>query len=131
MLKEDYKEILRTTLKDSWGHYGFVRGKYIFQHDNDPKHTARPPQAYLKDSGIGVLPWPAQSPDLSPIERIWGHLKVQIGRREKRPTSVHELWEVIMEEWEKMPQPFIDNLYESMPKRVRAVVSAKEGHIEY
>ncbi|GFS67687.1 transposable element Tcb2 transposase [Trichonephila clavipes] len=45
----------------------------IFQHDNARSHTARVSQDCLRI--ITTIPWPARSPDLSPIEHIWDHLR--------------------------------------------------------
>lgn len=131
MKKEDYINILDTTLKESLEYYGYGQDDYIFQHDNDPKHKAKATQQYLDDQAIEVLPWPAQSADLNPIEHVWNYLKVQIGRREKRPTSVHELWLIVLEEWELIPTDYIQKLYESMPKRVEAVLKARGGNTKY
>lgn len=131
MKAADYIHILDTTLKESLEHYGYMSDDFIFQHDNDSKHAARVTQAYLGDQGIEVLPWPSQSPDLNPIEHIWDHLKVQIGLRERRPTSIHDLWEYVQEEWEKIPLEHIQRLYESMPSRVQAVIKAKGGQTRY
>ncbi|KAF9150503.1 hypothetical protein BGX20_005658, partial [Mortierella sp. AD010] len=54
------------TLED----YGYYPGDFIFQHDNDLKHTAESTRTYLEDSGIDVLPSPAQLADLNPIEYV-------------------------------------------------------------
>jgi hypothetical protein len=131
MNKDDYVEILTRDLIGSLEYYGYGKGSFIFQHDNDPKHTAGVTKSYLTGADIETLPWPSQSPDLNPIENIWNYLKVQIGSQERRPSSIHELWQVVLQEWEKVPLDLIKSLYESMPRRVEAVVRAKGGHTKY
>ncbi|GFS63853.1 transposable element Tcb2 transposase [Trichonephila clavipes] len=56
----------------------------VFAYNALP-HTARVSQDYLRT--VTTLPWPARSPDLSPIEHIWDHL----GRRVGHSTSLNEL----------------------------------------
>lgn len=51
----------------------------VFQHDNDPKHTSRMVKAYLLESSVAVLDWPAQSPDLNPIKKPMGPRPARIG----------------------------------------------------
>jgi len=131
MNAEDYIGILDTTLQESLEYYGYQPDSFVFQHDNDRKHISRRTQAYLRSKGIEVLSWPARSPDLNPIEHIWNYLKVQIGQREKRPTSIHQLWEIVLEEWERVPLDYIQKLYQSMPIRVQAVLKAKGAHTKF
>ena len=47
---------------------GISENDIIFQQDNDLKHTSRRVQKWFEEQKIKLLDWPAQSPDLSPIE---------------------------------------------------------------
>jgi len=43
----------------------------VFQDDNGPVHRARRVMNFLEDENVQHLDWPAMSPDLNPIEKIW------------------------------------------------------------
>ena len=62
---------------------------WTFMQDNDPKHTARSVKNWLAAEQIKVLEWPAQSPDLNPIENLWNDVKVQI--QNKKFTNFDQL----------------------------------------
>ncbi|GFU08164.1 transposable element Tcb2 transposase [Trichonephila clavipes] len=84
----------------------------IFQRDNARPHTARMSQDCLRT--VTTLPWPARSPDLSPIENIGSHL----GRRVGHPTSLNELGARLQQIWNEMSQDIIQNFCASMPDRI-------------
>ncbi len=71
----------------------------LFQHDNDPKHTSKATVGFLKKNRVKVIQWPSMSPDLNPIEHLWGILKRQVEHHS--PSSIQSLKEVILEEWKK------------------------------
>ena len=66
---------------------------FIFQYDNDPKHTARAVKSYLErkptDGTLIVMNWPPQSPDWNIIEAVWDHLDRK--RHRRQPKSATEL----------------------------------------
>ncbi|KIK24212.1 hypothetical protein PISMIDRAFT_98857 [Pisolithus microcarpus 441] len=75
--------------------------------------------------------WPAQSPDLNPIDDFWGCLKRRLAQHENPPSGIHDLWERVQVEWEGIPAEECQKLIESMPKRVQAVLKAKGGYTKY
>ena len=104
-----------------------IENGFIFQHDNDPKHTANAVKSYLErktaDKTLTVRDWPPQSPDLNIIEAVWDNLDRE--RNKRQPKSEEELGEVLKEAWYNIPEDYFKKLQDSPHKRVQDALSAK------
>ena len=126
-----YTSILDDELMRSVRYWKKPMAHYIFQQDNDPKHTSAMATNSLKRHHMRTMVWPSQSPDLNPIEHLWNHLKRQLNADENKPRGIEALWERTQEEWWKIPVEVVRNLIRSMPSRVEAVYKAKGGYVKY
>ena len=128
---DQYCDILDDGVMESFEKLEIEEEERIFQQDNDPKHTSKKGQNWFKDCNVQVLLWPAQSPDLNPIEHLQVHLKNQLNGYESPPKRVFELWARLEVEWDKISPEVCQRLIESMPRWLEAVIKAKGGHTKY
>ena len=126
-----YLQILKDELQQTLEYYGLNPPDIIFQQDNDPKHTSRLVKNWLEEQEFRTLVWPAQSPDLNPTEHLWGCFKRRLAEHENSPNGIHELWERVQVEWERIPVEECQKLIESMPRRIQAVLKSKGGYTKY
>lgn len=110
-----YREILQKNLIQSAKKLGLGR-KVVFQHDNDPKHTAAVIKDWLKNEHIEVLKWPPFSPDLNPIEHLWDELERRM--KKHQPTNKDELKRYLLQEWLAIGRDVTEKLVDSVPNRL-------------
>ena len=85
MRYDNFVDILKKHLKTSVRKLG---RKWVFQMDNDPKHTSKVVANWLKDNKVKVLEWPSQSLDLNPMENWMAELKNCVSKDTYKPDSV-------------------------------------------
>ncbi|GFT11076.1 transposable element Tcb2 transposase [Trichonephila clavipes] len=103
----------------------------VFQQDNARPHVAKTVKSYLDSQQVQLLPWPAYSPDMSPIEHERDIVERRIARDLRPVASTDELLLRIQTIWNTLPQTDIKNLFNSMPRRVAALTAARGGHTKY
>lgn len=130
MNSEMYVDILdNSALPTLWQYFG--GGPYLFQQDNCSIHTSKLSQTWFDEMGVQKLDWPSQSPDLNPIEHLWDELERRLRSQPNRPSSLQALTSAVMDIWKSIPMATYQNLVESLPRRVQAVIDAKGGPTSY
>jgi len=123
-----YVEILNKCMLPSANH--LFPGDYIFQDDNAPCHRAKIVKEWMNGNEVQTIDWPAQSPDLNPIENLWHKLSLEIAKR--HPRTKHELIESLNNAWNQIiTHEHLQNLVHSMPNRCRLVCKSKGWPIKY
>lgn len=102
---------------------------FIFQQDLAPAHMAKSTKTWFNDHGITVFDWPANSPDLNPIENLWGIAKRKM--KDMRPNNAEELKAAIVASWSSITPQQGHRLIASMPRRIEAVIHAKGAQTKY
>lgn len=106
--------------------------RFVFQQDNDPKHTSHLCRNYLqskeREGVLQFMDWPPQSPDLNPIELLWEEMDRQVRRH--RPTSKPHLWNILKDCWENLDVEILHKLVRRLPRICSAIIVAKGGHID-
>lgn len=109
----------------------FIGNGFLLMHDNARTHTAAIVVDYLRAVEINTMGWPAHSPDLNPIEHVWDNLGRRLKKRNPAPACLDDLKNALQEEWDGIPQDYIDNLIRGMPRRLEAVRRARGGGTRY
>jgi transposase len=116
-------------LKNSFLKIHEMDNELIYQDDNDPKHRAKIITKWKNKKNIQSLEWPSNSPDLNPIENIWGLLKNKI--QKINVMTVGEFIKCIQNKWKEIDNEIIINIINSMPSRIQQVIENNGDSIDY
>ena len=114
--------------------YGAGSTAFKFQQDNAPIHVSKEAREYFKENDIDIdlLEWPSKSPDLNPIENLWGYMVLHVyqkGNRQFRTKA--ELKNALIETWNSIPNDLLVSLSASMPDRCIAIIESRGEKIGY
>lgn len=107
----------------------FWQQQSIVMQDNASIHKAKETKALFAQLGIRLMDWPANSPDLNPIENVWCILKDRVGRH--FPTTREDVIAAIQLEWSRLTSSDVSRVCQSMRQRCQAVIDAQGGHTRW
>ncbi|KAF0711309.1 hypothetical protein AaE_012241 [Aphanomyces astaci] len=90
---------------------------FVFQQDNAPIHTSAETKQFCADQFIDLLPWPARSPDLNPIENLWSTMSRVVYNNGRQYQNVAELRAAVLLAWDMISDEEVKNLIDSMHRR--------------
>ncbi len=122
MDSEVYRDILSAQIQPNGRHF-------IVQMDDDPKHTAKATQEFLKVKKWNILQWPSQSPDLNPTEHAFYLLKPKL--KAERPTNKQQLKSAAVKAWQSITKEETQSQVMSMSSRLKAVIACKGFSTRY
>ncbi|KAH6939778.1 hypothetical protein HPB50_021592 [Hyalomma asiaticum] len=89
--------------------------------------------AHLESVGVMTLDWPPKGEDMSIIGNVWPSLKANLSKMGLHTATADELWEAIRSQWEelKADRNLVPALYDTLPRRMSAVVEVSGGVTRY
>ncbi|KAI8123499.1 Transposable element Tc3 transposase [Lucilia cuprina] len=106
----------------------------IFQQDNAAIHVSKQSKAWFNEHSIPLLDWPACSPDLNPMENLWGYMARKVYANNAQNESIMTVAELklkIKQVWEEIDADLLKKLVESMPDRIFEVIHNKGSSTHY
>jgi len=103
----------------------------VFQQDNATPHVAHATLDWLDEHGIDYLEWPSKSPDLNPVENIFGMLARRVYLENRQFATLDELRDAIHQSWDEITQEDIAAVVDSMHHRMVAVIASHGSYTKY
>ena len=126
----DYMKVLNDLSLTQEGHR--LCGKeWIFQQDNAAIHKASITKKYLLEQKIRLLVHPACSPDVNPIEHLWGLIVVKVYEEGQQYSAISEVKNTILDAWGKIPSIQLQKLVHGMSSQIFEVIKYNGGSTKY
>jgi transposase len=109
----------------------FGERNFIFQDDNCRVHRARVVREFFDEQGVRTLPWFSKSPDLNPIENIWGRMISIMYKNEFRSNTVEQLQQKIVDTWHEISPEYTRELVSSMSRRLQMIIANNGAMTKY
>lgn len=102
---------------------------FIFQQDNASIHISKKSKQWFQEHEFQLLEWPACSPDLNPIENLWGIIARKVYGNSRQYQTIAELKVAILQSWLDIRSETLRNLVDSMKDRLFDVILKKGKQI--
>ncbi|CAK9796575.1 Transposable element Tc3 transposase [Anthophora plagiata] len=110
----------------------FPSANLRFMHDNATVHVSASTRQWLQEKKkINTIAWPARSPDLNPIENLWGQLVRDVYDNCRQYNTVSELKTAILEAWNRVTPEQFGSLSASMTRRINLLIKSGGKSINY
>ena len=125
----DYQNVLENHLRPYFRK--FKSANLTFMQDNAAIHRSKSTKGWLQAANIPTLEWPAISPDLNPIENVWGMMVRDVYDNGQQYSNTKELETAILAAWDRVSMDYLTKLIKSMPKRMKEVFKTNGNIINY
>lgn len=109
----------------------FMKRGWTFMQDGASIHRSDETKTWLEKQKIPVIGWPAHSPDLNPIENVWGTLTRAVFANGRQFKTKVELKTEIIKKWSLIKPETLSNMVDSMSDRIVEVIANHGGSTTY
>lgn len=128
----NYLDILENVMMPSVEHL-YPNNSFIYQQDNCPVHTTNTVRNWLRNNNVEIIPWVPNSPDMNPIENVWGTITNKLYKRNFHPQNPEQLWQAVQNTWDELADDlnYPRQLIYSVPRRLNEVIARNGSMTHY